>query len=309
MATGSQPPSGEKVPEMERSTYAELETVEFTRMEDLPARAVEERWNSWINGITMISADQMVLVDYSNSSVKLVDIQRNKVTSYFDLDKLPAKAARGGWMDVRPWHVCTISRFRVAVTLLHSETVQIMLTRGGLSPGRYFGVGGKCFGITYQDNKLAVCIDSPPRIEIMDTHGRKLQCLEASVNGERLFGFPNFMRFSFDGNQEVLFVSDTGSKSVVKVSLDGRVMYRHKLSGKDRIRDISTFPDGRVLAAYFEDDAICMLTKEGDRKLRVLDNRHEIDRPTAICDDPLSGRLFLGSLGSKREVIMCFKYR
>lgn len=96
-----------------------------------------------ITGLALIADSEIVLTDFNNSSVKLVDTYENKVIS-----KLKVKSP--------PWDVTCVSSNKVAVTVPEKKIIELLTIdkSSKFSLEQSITCTGKCYGITKSKDKL-----------------------------------------------------------------------------------------------------------------------------------------------------------
>lgn len=288
-----------KKPEPEPEIFSD---VPFTKEANLPGKAEIERWNCWNGGLDIVSPDKIIVSDYSNKTVKLINVKDGEKESYLNLETIPHKV-KVVWLDTRPWDVCAISRSKAAVTLPHGSLIQLLTIRKGISPGKHFEINGQCLGIDYKYDKLVVTCEKPARVDVMNLKGHTLQTLQYDSLEQPLFSQPYFIKLSKEDGKEFMYVTDASQRcSITKLSMDGDVLYSYKLGEfANGPRGIALYKDGEVFVCKC--DSIYLLPKAGDKALTVLNT---IDRAFSIGYDSTTGKMYIGTLGSERDSVLCF---
>ncbi|XP_060587325.1 uncharacterized protein LOC132742850 [Ruditapes philippinarum] len=256
----------------------------------------------YITGISVLSNEELVIADSQNNCIKMVDIERKKISSYLK-------------MSFSPQDVTVVNNNLLAVTLpcAFLSMIQIV-TRFG--PFRWrtshsLKANGNCYGITSTSDKLIVSFTAPPKVEVLSLQGEVLNTLDTSADGHQLFNQPRHLTVSED--KQYVYVSDRGSGSLTRLALSG---------DKDDIIQISQdtgwhiSPEGIVTA---EDSVlVCdMGSEEGNvyafqedlsEKGIVYDSKDGIRYPKTICYSPYQNKVFVTCHGEKvRNKIFLFK--
>jgi DNA-binding beta-propeller fold protein YncE len=181
-----------------------------------------------ITGICFLSPIHLAAVDNYNVTVKLIDIEQEKVITELSVGKtIPSD---------RPWDVTKINSDQLAVTVPHSKIIcflQLTCCFGidliSLSIARTVPVNCLCYGIVYHNNKLIISVAGDPcSVRMLDLDGNVLQRFNEDREGEKLFSLPYYVILSKTCNS--LYVSSYGNGNVTRLSMDGTVLavYKHE---------------------------------------------------------------------------------
>ncbi|KAH3882025.1 hypothetical protein DPMN_005954 [Dreissena polymorpha] len=108
-------------------------------------RIPSDSYGCYIRGICVLPDGQVLVVDWRNYNVKLLN-QQYQVVSHWDV-------------NAPPWDICLITPSEVAVTVNASnihEVHFITVNQGKLVPGRKFQLQHECRGIAHQNGDLFV---------------------------------------------------------------------------------------------------------------------------------------------------------
>ncbi|XP_045194880.2 tripartite motif-containing protein 66-like [Mercenaria mercenaria] len=245
--------------------------------------------DSWITGMVAIAPDTLVCTNCNNHSVKLINIKSDKITSELKL-------------TAQPWDITYVSYDQLAVTVTEEKKICFLSFRNGLSKIRDIAVNGKCDGIAYSKYRLVVSYISPPKVEILSLDGKVIQRIDTDSSGKALFDCPWYVAVDRDGN--CIYVSDTRTGSVTKVTTSGKVLDTYKDTNLSCPTGIAVYSDGSVLVCNYGNDNLHLLSSE-NKKIKTILNTTE--GPQALCFNTDLDSLFLSCLESKRETV--FKYK
>ncbi|XP_060553391.1 uncharacterized protein LOC132714512 [Ruditapes philippinarum] len=152
----------------------------------------------FITGMTLHTPDLLIITDYANMAIKIVDISIKSVQARHNFDS-------------EPYDVTTVTQNEVAVTLPFRKTIQFFsVSRKNLQKKHTLQVDGKCFGISCHKDKMVVSYLNPAKIQILLINGTVLQ----TIQDENILKNPNNITTS----DNYIFVSDYLLKTVAKLN-------------------------------------------------------------------------------------------
>ncbi|XP_060562994.1 E3 ubiquitin-protein ligase TRIM71-like [Ruditapes philippinarum] len=227
-----------------------------------------------ITGITVSPQNQLFVADYSNNSIKMIDIKSG--------------AIKQQQLVSNPWDVLMVTRDTLAVTLPEIKTIQfISFSSNSLSMKNKLKVDGKCSGISHHQGKLAVTFLNPTKLQIMDLKGNIKITVEKDSNGDSIFSKPRYVTT----NSHSIYVSDDGKYAVIWFNWQGEMIGRNVDIGSPR--GISLLDDG----SFFVSDELtkCIYRASGDCKDRTTILENVEDHPYAVCWCAETSTLYLST--------------
>ena len=147
----------------------------------------------WIFDIAVVSSTRLLVTDFTNCTLRLVDSQNGGVVSQVSVPGTP-------------YGVCLIGDGRAAVTLRMEKRIQCVRVDGDtLSLDKSITVKGTILGIESSSNHLVVSYQNPCRVEKITMEGRVTHELNNQTAGKELFKWPNFITTSHGGH---IYISD-----------------------------------------------------------------------------------------------------
>jgi len=236
-----------------------------------------------ITGSVMLPDDKLILADWHNHKVKLLNLLTSTVTA-----EMKTSAA--------PFNITNINGNTVAVTVPYSRKIMFVKVTDKLKLDRELPVDGECRGILYSNGNLIVSYRDPIKIEIMSLDGtakRKLAHFEK-------FKAPGQMALSQDN--KTIYVSYYYGHCVKKLSLDGFVetVYEDEvLNAPTGI--VSIGKEGRLLVCGHGIGLGNIQLLEPDlTKVKVL--LHGIDNLYSLSYCNRTGRLYVGGHGGEGNI-------
>jgi len=86
--------------------------AKFSQGKDIVVSTDQDKKGCFINDMCLVSDDRIVVVDYENLSVKLLEVTTGQVLRQLQLQN-------------GPWGVCRMSGDRVAVTVPYADMIQV----------------------------------------------------------------------------------------------------------------------------------------------------------------------------------------
>lgn len=173
-----------------------------------------------ISGFAVTRNPGHILVcDHGNQIIKLVDQDFNVINRY------P--------VVFQPWGIAVVDDIYIVVTFPFVRLVQYLKFK---SPTRivawfplkaqneYYGICAdidKIVAICKYDNETSSCI---PSVHVMDRKGNVDVVIDKDSDGCNLFIEPNHI--ALNRSTKVIYVSDQGSKTVISLSITGRILAR-----------------------------------------------------------------------------------
>ncbi|XP_060564047.1 uncharacterized protein LOC132723365 [Ruditapes philippinarum] len=177
-----------------------------------------------ITGMTLVTPDLLIITDYNNDAVKMVDTSSQSVSDQLQLDAGPQDITR-------------FTSTELAVTLPDKETIQlIIISSNKLIKRHTIKVDGKCYGISCYQGKLVVSFPNPSKLQILDINGTLLTTIDEKNN----FNCPCYITC----NRSSIYVSDYVMKTVTRLNWQGDVIGSY--SGMSFPTGMSLSDDGTV---------------------------------------------------------------
>ncbi|XP_060561855.1 uncharacterized protein LOC132721550 [Ruditapes philippinarum] len=183
-----------------------------------------DEFRCWITGITLLTPDLLIITDFHNHAVKMVDTSSQTVSDQLQLDD-------------KPWDITRVTSTEIAVTLSYTKKIQLIsLSSNKLIKKHNVKVDGICGGISCYQGKLVVSFIVPAKLQILDMNGTIL----TTIDGKNIFKDPYYITC----NRSSIYVSDWEMKTVTRLNWQGDVIGSY--SGMSWPRGMSLSGDGTV---------------------------------------------------------------
>ncbi|XP_045209136.2 uncharacterized protein LOC123561048 isoform X2 [Mercenaria mercenaria] len=214
----------------------------------------------WITGMTLLTPARLVVTDYRNRSLKLIDTLTQSVKDQIKLSS-------------EPYNVSLATSNELAVTMPTEQTIQfISASIISLAKLHTLKVDGKCRGISCYQDKIVVSFDNPGKLQILDIKGKILTTVKTSSSGADIFKRPNYIQTS----SSFIYVSDSGNKAVIMLDWQGQVTCQY--TDISRPEGLAVHPDGSLYACGI--NAIHLMSEDGTHGKTVL---KVLTGPLAVC--------------------------
>ncbi|XP_052259141.1 uncharacterized protein LOC127863446 isoform X2 [Dreissena polymorpha] len=236
-------------------------------------------YKCYISGICVLPDGQVLVVDWENKNVKLLN-QQYQVVSHWDV-------------NAGPVDICLITPSEVAVTVndhdskIH-EVQFITVNQGKLVPGRKFQLQHECRGITHQNGDLFV------------TSGQQLY--KYTLNGKLICRL--YQDRSANYTVDKCAVSPTGDRlyitgryhdKLLTLAGDGTLLATYSDPALRGPLGLHVTPAGQVLVCGQWSNTVLQVGWEGKSKLATLaTERHGVWYPESVCYSSTTSSIIVG---------------
>jgi len=235
-----------------------------------------------INDIAVVSPTRLLVTDWTNDTLRLVDSQNGGVVSQVSVPGTP-------------FRVCLTGDGRAAVTLRDEKRVQFVRVDGDtLSLDKSITVKGTVVGIVSSNNHLVVSYHSPGRVEKITMEGRVTHELNNQTAGRELFKNPYFITTSHGGH---IYIPDGGTHTIVQLDHNLQVLQVFTSSMMKGPRGIVSVSNNQVVVADLYSHNILVLDTTTGTLTALLGDAEGIQYPYAVDWCPDSQKLYVGLHG------------
>ncbi|XP_052783488.1 uncharacterized protein LOC128219635 isoform X2 [Mya arenaria] len=183
----------------------DLTILRFTPAMDIPMKSPTHDRDCKLSSMVHLAGSRLLLADFNDHTVKLVDMQTNS-----QLSKI---GVRG-----QPWDICLLPGDRVAVTLA-GKGIQFLETRGQLALGNRLLVEGDCRGIAYHADRLIVSYYDG-KVAVLNMNGHVIRGKGRGGSGHTVFERPLYLRVVCEGSTAFIYVSDYIKNTITKMDMN-----------------------------------------------------------------------------------------
>jgi uncharacterized protein YxjI len=216
------------------SQSVQIKSRQSTHEGEICVKTSKDESRCHITGMTLLTPDLLIITDFYNKAVKMVDISSQSVSDQLQLDD-------------KPWDITTVTSTELAVTLPDTQTIQfISILSNKLIKKHTMKVNGDCYGISCYQDKLVVTYHIPGKLQILEMNGTLL----TKIDEKNIFKEPYYVTC----NKSSIYVSDRIMKSVTRLNWQGDVIGSYSCTGEPR--GISLSDDGTVFVCDWDRDVI-----------------------------------------------------
>ena len=226
--------------------------------------------DAFISGSAFLSSGELVLCDYNNDKLKLLD-KNLQMKESIDVPEMP-------------WDIAPVDQHQVIVTFPDEQYLQFIQVTPSLALGHKVDLGMECCGLTVSRESIYISfLDSGEwKIGIYDLTGKqKLMISPHSFNdGTLLFKQPFYIDV---WNDEKLFVSDVDFKSntstVYCLESNGNVLYTISNPSFKSCRGISVDENENLIVCDWKSHKVFLITKDGKKVREFLTEKDGLYKP------------------------------
>ena len=222
-----------------------------------------------ISGLAVMPTGDIVLCDWSNSKLKLLD------SSDAFKDGLKLKA--------NPWDISVVDAKTVIVTLPWIKQLQYIEVFPQLAPERVLQLDKPCWGVHVTGDKILIsCHKNPGEgdVRILGLDGNLLQQLGINQDGSFLFTRPYFITVS--PSEKKIYVSDSDKRTITCMTMDNRLIHLYRdneIKGSGGV-----YCDGadNILVCGKNSNSVQVITAAGKKHGDLVASREGLQKPLSI---------------------------
>ena len=241
--------------------------------------------DAWISGSAFLPSGQLILCDWYNKKLKLLD------------ENLQMKES----IDVpgRPWDVAPVNQHQVIVTFPWQQYLQFIQVTPSLALGHTVNLGMECWGVTVTRESIYISFfeSGEGNIGIYDLTGKKKRIIDQynGKDGKVLIKSPWYIAVS---NDEKIFVSGRDAKSftttVYCLESSGNVLYTVSNPLVKDCNGISVDENENLLVCDWLSHKVFLITKDGKEVREFLTEKDGLYRPFTVSFRRSDGTLVVG---------------
>ena len=220
-----------------------------------------------ISGIATIASSKIIVADFYNNSIKMIDEATGSVITQIIMSSWPI-------------HVISLPENKLAVTLFQAKCVHIVsYTETEFSLSHRIEVGEYCNGMAHFKDKIVVCCWGAKKIIIINFVGDIVL----------VFHYPDLfygpLRVVIDNDQKFLYITDSDmyrKNKVVKIDWEGNVKNIFEEPGYNFPVGIQQLEDDSLIICYHHSDKLLRLSSSFKRCEIVGFKEANVRRPASL---------------------------
>ena len=237
-----------------------------------------------ITGLAVLATGEIVLCDFDNDKIKLVD------SSDVLQDSLK--------LNTYPWDISVLNSKTVIVTLPGDKQLQYIEVFPRLTPGRVLQLDKLCWGVHVTGDKIFTSCHNNPgegEVRILDLDGNLLQQLGINRDGSFLFTSPYYITVSPSAKK--IFVSDQDENSITCMTMDNDIVYEYRDNKMKSPRGVYCDGGDNILVCGGGSKNVQVITAEGKKHCELVSSREGL-KPLSINYRAGDDTLIVGCLYS-----------
>ncbi|XP_053407256.1 E3 ubiquitin-protein ligase TRIM71-like [Mercenaria mercenaria] len=247
----------------------------------LDVKSTDDRYNfCQITGLAMLSSNELLLVDFQNDYVKILNVSDNTITSKYKTSGVP-------------WDVTAINSETVAITLQDKGKILFMNNKNGLTESHSLKVRKWCRGIDHHNGVIAVSFIRPRAVQILNMKGEILH----EVKDTSMFQYPNYIAFRGDKS---IVVSDCDKHAVYELTVEGQL--KATMTSEDLLypRGLAVTSNGTVVVCGRDNSGRVSMIVPDTREILPLYVQH-VQQPVSILVCEESNKMFVCESSSSND--------
>ena len=251
-----------------------------------------EKFPPCITDCCFMPSGDLVLCDYNNSKLKLLD-QTFKVKDSLSLND-------------KPWSSSVIDNSNVIVTMPDTKQLQYVQLVPHMKAGRVIQLDKKCWDVAVAGNEIYVSCHNDPgegEVRVLDLSGNLKRQLGVNKDGSYQFQRPTYLTVSTTGKK--IFVSDWDKSIISCMTPDGNIICQYK--DDDLIRPEALFVDAgdNIFVCDYSSNNVRVITADGRKYGTLISADDGIRCPFSIAYREADNMLVVG--GRNKNNIFCYK--
>ena len=264
--------------------------MSVTARNQVNIRVQSDSNNAFITGSAFLPSGQLILCDFVNNKLKLLD------------ENLQMKES----IDVpgTPWDVAPVNQHQVIVTFPFEHYVQFIQVTPSLALGRTVDLGMQCRGVTVSRENIYISFSESGggKIGIYDLTGKKKRIIDQynGKDGKVLITNPFYLAVS---NDEKIFLSGgLFTPTVYCLESSGNVLYTVSNPLFKECHGISVDENENLLVCDWRSHRVFLITKDGKEVREFLTENDGLSYPRTVSFRRSDGTLVVG--GSHNNILV-----
>lgn len=246
-----------------------------------------------IISMSALDSGDVILADYMNCRLKLLETNTCRIRDYLDLD------------IERPVSVCKSKGLEAAVCLDSRRVRFVQVSpRGKLIPGRSVKMDHVCRGIAIMGDQMYITNDGK-RVYNYTMDGKLLRTFFKDRFGDEIFSHNREIAASDDG--KMLHVTDKDD-GLITVDKMGNLLWTYTNLTLHTARGTATDGHGNVFIVDYASNNVIMVRSDGRYLGEVVPASKGIKNPLAVYYDRKNMKLFVASNSTNKLQVLSLQY-
>ncbi|KAL4217182.1 hypothetical protein ACF0H5_023635 [Mactra antiquata] len=256
---------------------------EFRFNRDIRIKHDRDSYHCLVAAMAAVSDNELVIVDYDNKSVKMVNVDNDVISSYITF-------------DTKPCDITTLPNREVAVTFSAEQLMRILSTTSGLSIKKSIKVSGDCLAVEYCNNYIYISYCNPVKIQILSLSGGVRKSIIPNSKCLEFINMPRFIAVDIkDSSSTILYVSDWTRNTIISMDQHGKMLAVYNDEGLVKPFDITKTPFGSIYVCNSGQGIIYKMSEDLGEGLVILGQQDGLKCPHSMCFCPSRKSLYISS--------------
>ena len=254
-------------------------------------RLDDDKTLPFMTGCCFMPSGDLVLCDFNNSKLKLLD-RTFKVKDSLSLND-------------RPWSLYVNDNSNVIVTIPRSKQLQYVQLVPHMKAGRVIQLDKKCWNVAVAGNEIYVSCHNAPgegEVRVLDLSGNFKRQLGVNNDGSYQFQSPNYLTVSTTGKK--IFVSDYSTSIISCMTPDGNIIYQYKDDDLRSPEGLFVDAGDNIFVCGRHSDNVQVITADGRKYGALISANDGIRYPNSIAFREADNMLVVGC---RNKNIFCYK--
>ena len=252
---------------------------------------------TWITGCCFLPGGDLVLCDYGNHKVKVIDSSSFQVRASTDLPSAP-------------FDVAAVDETQVIVTVPKECKLQYITVLPFLMKSQVQFVNKWCWGVAVTSSFICVMCDrgnNDAEIQVFDARWKLLKRIGINPDGSNSRMFQVGRYITTNKSETKIFATDYETDTVWCFTPEGDVVYQYRNEALRKPRGLFTDDSDNVIVVSWKGDSLRIIPPEGGMHRAVLAAKDGIASPQCTCFRSRDGILAVGTY--LKNVILIYKIR
>ena len=269
-----------------KSTFAKetrpvVADMAINSIEKVDVNFPSDQSDPYISGSLFIPNGELILCDYSNHSVKVLDTNFTKKEQIY--------------LSSRPWDVCLMETDEIVISQPYANSLLFMKVVPKLQTGSSIALNQVCRGLVVKNGLIYVSFDNG-EIRVLDRTGQH----KTNVYSKFHFQCPYYISMTTG----MLYVSQwSGKNGCIKILKDGKEISYCSRGGIGSTRGMYTDGKENILVCGYFSNNLHIINANGQASKVLLSGTDGLCKPCTVSVRPNDNTLIVG--GETQNLIVC----
>ena len=257
----------------------EILDMKVKSTKEVNIKLADDSYTPYIDGCAFLSHNRILLCDYNNSKLKLLNSEMSIKKSL----KLSG----------RPYNVAAVSENEAIITISGSNDLQFVDTHPDLKLGKTITLPVKCYGPYVVNDEIYTAYHKESGHDEIWRLGRAGNILSKTVLTQTSSGHSNYLGLCLARPNPRVYLTDWDNSVVTCFQLDGKMVYQYQDQGLKYPLGIFVDTAGNSLVCGYNSHNVIVITADGRKHGELLTSK-DVRKPWSIDYRPEDQTLIVG---------------